>query len=64
MTESERPYEAIVEMLEETLTELEDGGLPLAEALAAYERGVAMSKDAHQLLSDAELRIEALRQES
>lgn len=62
--EQERSYEEIVDQLEQVLTELEDGGLPLDKAVAAYERGVTLSRQAQQLLSDAELRIDTLRDES
>lgn len=61
--EPERPYEAIVEDLENVLTELEDGGLPLDQAVDAYERGVKLSQQAQQLLTNAELRIDTLRDE-
>lgn len=61
--EPERPYEAIVEDLESVLTELEDGGLPLDQAVDAYERGVKLSQQAQQLLTNAELRIDTLRDE-
>ena len=65
MTESEdQTYEEIVEALEVVLTELEDGGLPLDRALDAYERGVRLSEQAERLLTDAELRIEQLRERS
>ncbi|MDE2745853.1 MAG: exodeoxyribonuclease VII small subunit [Chloroflexota bacterium] len=57
----ERPYEEIVEDLETVLTELEDGGLPLDQAVDAYERGVKLSQQAQQLLTNAELRIDTLR---
>jgi len=63
MTELEdRSYEELVEALEAVLSELEDGGLPLDQAVAAYERGVRLSEQAEKLLSDAELRIEQLRE--
>ncbi|MDE2988283.1 MAG: exodeoxyribonuclease VII small subunit [Chloroflexota bacterium] len=62
--EPERSYEQIVQDLEDVLTELEDGGLPLDQAVDAYERGVKLSQQAQQLLADAELRIDALRDES
>lgn len=61
--EPERPYEEIVEDLESVLTELEDGGLPLDQAVDAYERGVKLSQQAQQLLTNAELRIDTLRDE-
>ena len=59
--ESERTYEEIVQALEDVLSELEDGGLPLDRAVDAYERGVTLSEQAQKLLTDAELRIETLR---
>lgn len=62
--ESKRPYEEIVEDLENVLTELEDGGLPLDQAVDAYERGVKLSQQAQQLLTNAELRIDTLRDET
>ena len=61
--EPERPYEEIVEDLESVLTELEDGGLPLDQAVDAYERGVKLSQQAQHLLTNAELRIDTLRDE-
>lgn len=65
MTESEdQTYEEMVEALEVVLTELEDGGLPLDRALDAYERGVRLSEQAERLLTQAELRIEQLRERS
>ncbi len=62
--DAERSYEEIVEALETVLTELEDGGLPLDQALDAYERGVALSQQAQNLLAEAELRIDTLRNDS
>ena len=56
-------YETIIEDLEHTLTRLEDGGLPLAAALDAYAQGVALSTRAHELLNEAELRVESLRED-
>lgn len=62
--EPEATYEETVEELEGVLTELEDGGLPLDQAVDAYERGVKLSERAQRLLTEAELRIETLREES
>jgi len=59
--ETERSYEEIVAALEHVLTELESGGLPLDKAVDAYERGVALSEQAQKLLTEAELRIDTLR---
>lgn len=57
-----RSYEELVEALEAVLSELEDGGLPLDQAVDAYERGVRLSEQAEKLLTEAELRIEQLRE--
>ncbi len=59
-----RSYEEIVADLEAVLTELEDGGLSLDRAVDAYERGVKLSQQAQELLTEAELRIDTLRSES
>ena len=60
----ERNYEKVVADLEAVLTELEDGGLSLDRAVDAYERGVKLSQQAQELLTEAELRIDTLRSES
>ena len=62
--EPERSYEETVEALEHVLSELEEGGLPLDQAVDAYERGVALSERAQKLLTEAELRIDTLRNDS
>ncbi len=62
--EPERSYEETVEALERVLSELEEGGLPLDQAVDAYERGVALSERAQKLLTEAELRIDTLRNDS
>ena len=62
--EPERSYEETVETLEQVLSELEEGGLPLDQAVDAYERGVALSERAQKLLTEAELRIDTLRNDS
>ncbi len=62
--EPERSYEETVEALEQVLSELEEGGLPLDQAVDAYERGVALSERAQKLLTEAELRIDTLRNDS
>lgn len=61
---TDQTYETIVEALESVLAQLEDGGMPLDQAVDAYERGVRLSDEAQRLLTEAELRIETLRSES
>ncbi|HEX6293333.1 MAG TPA: exodeoxyribonuclease VII small subunit [Herpetosiphonaceae bacterium] len=53
-------YEALIERLQQVVERLETGELPLAEALALYEEGVALSTRCQQLLDAAELRIQQL----
>jgi exodeoxyribonuclease VII small subunit len=46
--------------LQRTVAELEAGGQPLEEAIALYERGVALQARCEKLLGDAELRVQQL----
>ena len=51
--------EALAE-LQRTVARLEAGGGPLEEAIALYERGVALHERCTRLLADAELRVRRL----
>ena len=51
--------EALAE-LQRTVGALEAGGQPLEEAIALYERGVALHERCARLLADAELRVSRL----
>ena len=53
-------FEALVEELDKLVGQLEGGDLSLEESLAAFERGMAVSKRAAQILDKAEHRIEQL----
>ena len=53
-------FDAALAELQETVRRLEEGGLPLEEAIALYERGVALHERCAQLLGDAELRVQRL----
>jgi exodeoxyribonuclease VII small subunit len=46
--------------LQQTVAALEAGGQPLEEAIALYERGVALQARCEKLLADAELRVQQL----
>ena len=46
--------------LQRAVAELEAGGQPLEEAIALYERGVALQARCEKLLADAELRVQQL----
>jgi exodeoxyribonuclease VII small subunit len=56
-------FESLVSSLEAVVGRLERGDQPLEAALADYERGVALARDASGLLSRAELRLAQLTSE-
>jgi exodeoxyribonuclease VII small subunit len=53
--------DALVE-LQQTVAELETGGLPLERSIALYERGVALHERCATLLAEAELKVQQLVQ--
>jgi exodeoxyribonuclease VII small subunit len=53
-------FEQALEKLEGLVDRLESGDLPLEEALAAFEQGVALTRRCAGQLDDAERRIEVL----
>lgn len=53
-------YEESVQRLQVIVTELEGDRLPLAQALALFEEGVARLREATAALSDAEARVQQL----
>ena len=64
MTRAKRPpgFEKSLQELETLVERLERGDLPLEEALKAFERGVALTRECHGALAAAQRRIEVLRQ--
>jgi exodeoxyribonuclease VII small subunit len=46
--------------LQRVVAELEAGGQPLEQAIALYERGVALQARCERLIGDAELRVKQL----
>jgi exodeoxyribonuclease VII small subunit len=56
-------FETSLEELEVLVDRLEAGDLPLEGALAAFERGVALTRRCSEQLETAERRIETLVQE-
>ncbi len=56
----EVPLEAALEELEELVASLEDGEMPLEEALRVFERGVSLSRACATRLREAEQRVEVL----
>jgi|DewCreStandDraft_4_1066084.scaffolds.fasta_scaffold206619_2 exodeoxyribonuclease VII small subunit len=53
-------YEEAYTELEQTVQRLEAGSLPLAEALALYQRGMELAKQCNLQLDQAELSIKKL----
>jgi exodeoxyribonuclease VII small subunit len=58
---TEKPtYESLYTRMQAIVARLEAGQLPLDEALALYEEGVAVAAACQRLLDEAELRIQEL----
>ena len=57
-------FEQIVEQLSAVVGQLEDGELPLEQALATFEQGVALSRLGSKRLDEAERRVELLLRDS
>lgn len=53
-------FEGALEQLEATVGRLEEGEMPLEEALVLFERGVTLSRQCTETLDAAEKRIEIL----
>jgi exodeoxyribonuclease VII small subunit len=58
--EQEMSYEDSLERLEEIVSRLEQGNLPLDESLRLFEEGTELTKVCQKRLTEAELRIERL----
>ncbi len=63
MTDTRRQridLEKALSELEEIVTQLEAGDLPLEKSLKQFERGVRLSRDCQSALKEAEQRVQAL----
>ena len=56
----ETTFEALYAALEDYARKLEEGGLPLEESVATYEKGAAVAGQLRELLQKAEARIREL----
>lgn len=56
----EMAFEDAVEELEAIVTELEDGDLPLEDAMERFERGLGLVEACRSKLEQAELKVEEL----
>jgi exodeoxyribonuclease VII small subunit len=57
---TERRFEQILDDLEAVVRDLEGDGLPLEEALARFEAGVALAREGARRLDAAERRVEEI----
>ena len=53
-------FDEALEELRAVVARLEEGGLPLEESIALYERGAALHEHCGTLLDTAELRVQRL----
>ena len=61
----EKTFEESLQELEEIVNRLEEGDLPLEEALKLFEEGVRLSRSCHTKLDEAQKRVEiVLKDES
>ena len=54
-------FEEAFAQLEAAVSALQDGRMPLERALHYYEEGMKLAKHCHDLLQQAELRVQQLR---
>lgn len=59
-TKTPQTFEQSLAELESIVKEMENGDLPLDDALAKFERGVTLSKQSHQALQAAEQKVQTL----
>jgi exodeoxyribonuclease VII small subunit len=60
VSEKEQTFEESLRRLETIVHQLEQGDVPLDDALNMYEEGIALSKACTEKLTQAELRIKTL----
>lgn len=53
-------FERALDELEKLVEELERGEMPLEQSLAAFERGVRLTRDCQQALRQAEQKVDML----
>ena len=64
-TKQETPdFETAMRDLEDLVARLEQGDLPLEESLAAFERGVMLTRTCQTALKEAEQKVEILLKKS
>jgi exodeoxyribonuclease VII small subunit len=63
-TTAEKTFDQSMAELEAIVARLESGELPLEDALAAFEAGVALVRTLNQRLTDAEARIDVITRDA
>jgi exodeoxyribonuclease VII small subunit len=61
--EAATDFEKSLQELETLVAQLERGDLPLAQALALFEKGVGLTRSCHSALAQAQQRVEILLKE-
>jgi exodeoxyribonuclease VII small subunit len=56
-------FEQSLQRLEELVERLESGDLPLTESLALFEQGVALTRQCHERLTQAQQQVQILLKE-
>ena len=56
--ENNKDFETSLKKLEQIVSDLENGDLPLEESIKTFEEGVKLTKHCQNLLSKAELKIQ------
>ncbi len=58
--ENNKDFETSLKQLEQIVSDLENGDLPLEQSIKTFEEGVKLTKHCQNLLSKAELKIQKL----
>ncbi|MEC7268709.1 MAG: exodeoxyribonuclease VII small subunit [Pseudomonadota bacterium] len=58
--ENNKDFETSLKKLEQIVSDLENGELPLEQSIKTFEEGVKLTKHCQNLLSKAELKIQKL----
>ena len=58
--ENNKDFETSLKKLEQIVSDLENGELPLDQSIKTFEEGVKLTKHCQNLLSKAELKIQKL----
>ena len=58
--ENNKDFDTSLKQLEQIVSDLENGDLPLEQSIKTFEEGVKLTKHCQNLLSKAELKIQKL----